>query len=177
MLAEQRNAEKQKDHSEKTAVKLVAKQKEASERQYKVENELGDAEPALIEAQKSLSGVTSRDLAEIRVMQRPPDKVRLAMEPVVALLSKTPKKPEWNDVKVFIKRDDFISSIMNFNKDDIPNNVKNFITKNYIDDTANFNVEAINKASKACGPLAKWVSSIVRYSTVFHSIEPLRKEL
>lgn len=32
MLAEQRNAEKQKDHSEKTAVKLVAKQKEASER-------------------------------------------------------------------------------------------------------------------------------------------------
>lgn len=99
------------------------------------------------------------------------------MEPVVALLSKTPKKPEWNDVKVFIKRDDFISSIMNFNKDDIPNNVKNFITKNYIDDTANFNVEAINKASKACGPLAKWVSSIVRYSTVFHSIEPLRKEL
>jgi hypothetical protein len=50
MLGEQRNAEKQKDHSEKTAVKLVAKQKEAAERQYKVENELGDAEPALIEA-------------------------------------------------------------------------------------------------------------------------------
>ena len=96
---------------------------------------------------------------------------------MVALLSKTPKKPEWSDVKVYIKRDDFISSIMNFNKDDIPMNVKNFINKSYIEDTANFNVEAIYKASKAAGPLAKWVSSIIRFSTVFHSIEPLRKEL
>lgn len=110
-------------------------------------------------------------------MARPPEKVRVALEPVVALLSKTPKKPEWGDVKIYIKRDDFISSIMNFNKDDIPNKVKDFITKSYIEDTANFNVEAIYKASKAAGPLAKWVSSIVRYSTVFHSIEPLRKEL
>jgi len=33
------------------------------------------------------------------------------------------------------------------------------------------------KASKAAGPLAMWVKSIVEYSEIFHSIEPLRKEL
>ena len=32
-------------------------------------------------------------------------------------------------------------------------------------------------ASKAAGPLALWVKSIILYSEIFHSIEPLRKEL
>lgn len=35
----------------------------------------------------------------------------------------------------------------------------------------------IQKASKAAGPLALWVKSIVEYSEIFHSITPLRNEL
>jgi len=110
-------------------------------------------------------------------MQRPPDKVRVALEPVVILISKVAKKPEWAEVKTFIKKEDFIPSVVNFDKNDIPDKVKTFIYKNYIDDTVNFNTDAIMKASKAAGPLAKWVESIVKYSTVFHSIAPLRAEL
>lgn len=93
------------------------------------------------------------------------------------MISKNPVKPEWADVRAYLRRDDFISSVINFDKNDIPNKVKTFIYKHYIDDTANFNTDAIMKASKAAGPLAKWVESIVKYSTVFHSIAPLREEL
>jgi len=38
-------------------------------------------------------------------------------------------------------------------------------------------VAKIQKASKAAGPLALWVKSIVEYSEIFHSITPLRNEL
>jgi len=38
-------------------------------------------------------------------------------------------------------------------------------------------VDAINKASKAAGPLATWVKSIVEYADIFLKIEPLRNEV
>ena len=69
MLGEQRTAEKQKDISEKTSQRLIIKQEEADKKKIQVNEDLGNAEPALIEAQKALSGVTSKDLSEIKVMQ------------------------------------------------------------------------------------------------------------
>jgi dynein heavy chain 1 len=102
MLAEQRSAEKQKDASEKYSEKLIVKQAEAEKKKIQVNEDLGNAEPALIEAQKSLAGVTSGQLSEIRVMQRPPDKVRVALEPVIILVSKNPVKPEWAEIRKFL---------------------------------------------------------------------------
>ena len=51
MLKEQRQAEKQKDISEKTATNLVLKQEEIAKRKLKVDEDLVKAEPALIAAQ------------------------------------------------------------------------------------------------------------------------------
>jgi hypothetical protein len=67
--------------------------------------------------------------------------------------------------------------IINFDKNDIPPAVKAFITKEYLSDVQNFDPEKIMRASKAAGPLALWVKSIVEYSSIFHSITPLRNEL
>jgi len=50
MLKEQRQAEKQKDTSERTATKLVLKQEEIAKRKLKVDADLGKAEPALLAA-------------------------------------------------------------------------------------------------------------------------------
>lgn len=66
---------------------------------------------------------------------------------------------------------------MNFDKDSIKPHVKEFLNKNYLKDAEKFNTDRIMKASKATGPLALWVSSIVKYSEIFHSITPLRNEL
>jgi dynein heavy chain 1 len=66
---------------------------------------------------------------------------------------------------------------MNFNKDDIPTNVKTYIMNNYLKDEKTFDAEKIMKASRAAGPLALWVKSIITYSDIYHSITPLREEL
>lgn len=66
---------------------------------------------------------------------------------------------------------------MNFDKDSISPGVKSFVNNNYLKKPDVFDVQKINNASKAAGPLAEWVSSIVKYSEIFLSITPLRNEL
>jgi dynein heavy chain 1 len=177
MLQEQGQAEKRKEVSEKTAKELVLKQAEIATRKVKVDEDLGKAEPALLAAQESVSGIQSKQLNELRAYTTPPAAVKVALEPVIALITKTAAKPEWKDVKAWLRRDDFIRSIMNFDKDDISPAVKVFLMNNYLNDTTAFDPARIAKASRAAGPLALWVKSIVEYSEIFHSITPLRNEL
>ena len=47
---------------------------------------------------ESVSGVTKNNIDEIRNYAKPPEKVRLAMEPVIALLKNKAAKPEWKDI-------------------------------------------------------------------------------
>ena len=44
--------------------------------------------------------------------------------------------------------------VMNFDKDTIRAPVKRFIKVNYLDKKEEFKIDAINKASRAAGPLA-----------------------
>jgi len=99
MLVEQREAEKQKEVSEKTSKKLVEKQAEIVERKIKVDEDLGKAEPALIAAQEAVGGIKKDNLNEMRAYAKPPPAVQLALEPVIALISKVPKKPDWKECK------------------------------------------------------------------------------
>lgn len=40
-----------------------------------------------------------------------------------------------------------------------------------------FNFETVQRASKACGPLVKWVLAQVRFSEILDKVEPLRNEV
>lgn len=57
MVEQQNQAEKSQTEAEKHAVQLEKKSKEIAERKIVVENDLGKAEPALIAAQQSVSGI------------------------------------------------------------------------------------------------------------------------
>lgn len=66
---------------------------------------------------------------------------------------------------------------MNFDKNMIRAPVKKFIKVNYLDKKEEFKVDAITKASRAAGPLAMWVQSLVEYAEIFEKIQPLRNEV
>ena len=93
------------------------------------------------------------------------------------MLTKSTKAADWNTIKQKIKEDTFIKSVTDFNKDDIPSNVKTFISREYLQNKDKFDTEKIMKASKAAGPLAVWLEALITYSEIFHSIAPLRAEL
>lgn len=177
MVIEQSQAADEKRLAQANSIKLIAKQKEIAERKIKVDSDLGEAEPALLAAQESVSGIQTKDLRELKSFQNPPAQVKIGLEPVVALLNQKNATPDWKEIKGKLGEADFINQIMNFDKDSIKPHVKEFLNKNYLKDAEKFNTDRIMKASKATGPLALWVSSIVKYSEIFHSITPLRNEL
>ena len=124
-----------------------------------------------------MSGIQRKHLDELRALASPPQNVRLALEPVIALVSGIPKKPEWNEIKEWLRKPTFIMTVMTFDKDSIAPNVKKFIKGNYLDKKDEFVIEKIFKASQAAGPLAKWVQSLVDYADIFERIQPLRNEV
>ena len=93
------------------------------------------------------------------------------------MISNVAKKAEWAEIRLWLRKDTFIPSILHFDKDAMSPAVKKFIQVNYLQKKEEFVVEKIFKASRAAGPLALWVQSIVEYADIFERIQPLRNEV
>lgn len=68
----------------------------------------------------------------------------------------------WKSVQQIIRRDDFITSIVNYDTDKMTAAVRERMKRDFISNV-DFNFEAVNRASKACGPLAQWVIAQVSF--------------
>ncbi|KAK9454647.1 dynein heavy chain, N-terminal region 1-domain-containing protein [Dipodascopsis uninucleata] len=175
MLVDQKEAEKKQQESLQIQKELAIKETEIQSRQEIVLNDLAKAEPAVIEAQQSVKGIKKQHLTEVRSMGNPPEAVKLTMEAVCILLGH--KVDSWRAVQSIIRRDDFISSIVNFDTDKQMTTILRSKMKTDYLNKSNFNFETVNRASKACGPLMQWLEAQVNYSTILEKIGPLRQEI
>lgn len=108
-------------------------------------------------------------------MANPPEAVKLAMESVCTLLGH--KIDSWRTVQGIIRRDDFIQRIVNFDTtNQMTKGLRELIKKEFLS-RPSFNFETVQRASKACGPLVKWVLAQVRFSEILDKVEPLRNEV
>lgn len=129
----------------------------------------------MLEAQKSVSGIKRQHLTEVRSMGNPPEAVKLAMESVCTMLGH--KIESWKTVQSIIRRDDFIASIVNYNTEKMmTKQLRDYMRRNYLNNAA-YEYETVNRASKACGPLVKWVAAQVNYSEILDRVGPLREEV
>ena len=175
MVADQKAAEEQKAASIQIQGNLEIQEREISQRREVVMGDLADAEPAVQEAQASVSNIKKQHLTEVRSMGNPPAPVKNAMESVCIALGH--KVDSWKTVQGIIRRDDFIASIVNFDTDrQMTKQVREKMKRDYLSQ-AGYNYETINRASKACGPLAKWVIAQVRFSEILDRVGPLRDEV
>ena len=67
------------------------------------------------------------------------------------------KSPSWDDIRKFIRREDFISGILDFDARELLKDAKRLKQMRPYMDDPQFNFEAVNRSSKACGPLVKWI--------------------
>jgi dynein heavy chain 1 len=175
MVADQQETEKRRAASLEVQVALEIQEREVAERREVVLSDLAKAEPAVAEAQRSVSNIKRQHLTEVRAMGRPPAAVQLAMESVCILLGH--KITGWSVVQSVIRRDDFISSIVNFdNEKQMTKKLRQQMQADYIS-KSNYNFEMMNRASKACGPLVQWVEAQVNYSEILDRVGPLRDEV
>jgi dynein heavy chain 1 len=175
MVADQQETEKKRAASLEVQAALEIQEREVAERREVVLGDLAKAEPAVQEAQRSVSNIKKQHLTEVRVMGRPPTNVQLAMESVCTLLGH--KVSAWADVQAIIRRDDFISSIVNFdNERQMTKKLRQAMQSQYLSNPS-YNFETMNRASKACGPLVQWVEAQVNYSEILDRVGPLREEV
>lgn len=175
MVAEQNEAERKREASIEIQHALKIQEEEISLRQEIVLGDLAQAEPAVIEAQKSVSNIKKQHLTELRSMMHPPEAVKLALDSVCTLLGY--KAHSWKDIQGYVRRDDFISNIVNFDSEaQMTSSLRQKMENEFLS-LPNFNFETVNRASKACGPLLQWVGAQVAYSSILERVGPLRDEV
>lgn len=133
--------------AEKQKVVLTQKTKEIDERKIAVNTDLMKAEPALIAAQQSVSGVSKGNIDELKNFQNPPANVKLALEPVIALILNKTSKPEWPEIKAELKKETFKNTVLNFDKDKIGKKCSAFISNTYLKNEGAYNIDVFFKAS------------------------------
>ncbi|KAG1825562.1 dynein heavy chain protein 1 [Suillus subaureus] len=175
MVADQQEAEQKKTASIEIQAALVEQDKNIAQRRSVVMADLADAEPAVLDAQSAVSSIKRQHLQEVRTMANPPEAVKLAMESVCTLLGH--KIDNWRTVQGIIRRDDFIQRIVNFDTNSQMTKPLRELMKRDFLSRPSFNFETVQRASKACGPLVKWVLAQVRFSEILDKVEPLRNEV
>ena len=175
MIADQREAETRKAASLEIQTALEKQEKEVAKRQEIVLKDLAKAEPAVLEAQRSVSNIKRQHLTEVRAMGNPPAGVKLALESVCTLLGH--KVDNWKTIQGIVRRDDFIASIVNYdNERQMTPNLRSKMRNEFLSNE-DFTFERVNRASKACGPLVQWVEAQVNYSEILDRVGPLREEV
>lgn len=175
MVADQNEAEKRKVEAERISAEVEKSQSEINRRKEDAQRDLDEAEPALKSAQASVRGIKKRDLDEVRNLARPPNNVKLTLECVAIMLGET--KVEWTDVRKLLSKADFIPSIIEFDADKLSTKQISLVNEKYLENNPDLTEDSVTRSSKACGPLYKWAESMVKYSTIYNNIQPLREEV
>nr|POE72457.1 dynein heavy chain, cytoplasmic [Quercus suber] len=175
MVADQREAEQRRAASLEIQAALEKQEKEVAKRREVVLSDLANAEPAVAEAQRSVSNIKRQHLTEVRSMQNPPAGVKLALESVCTLLGH--KTTDWKSIVSIVRRDDFIASIVNYDNERQMTPQHRVKMKAEYVSKEDFTFEKVNRASKACGPLVQWVHAQVNYSEILDRVGPLREEV
>lgn len=175
MVSDQNEAERKREASIQIQQALDIQERGIAERREIVMRDLAMAEPAVLEAQRSVSNIKKQHLTELRSMGNPPEAVKITLESVCVLLGHATNN--WKNVQLYIRRDDFISSIVNFdNASQMSVQLRKRMETEFLS-RPNYNFETVNRASKACGPLLQWVEAQVIYSSILEKVGPLRDEV
>lgn len=175
MVADQQDAEQKKVASIEMSTALEKQKLAIAERREIVMGELADAEPAVEDAQAAVSNIKKQQLTEVRSMANPPEAVKLSMEAVCILLGH--RIDGWKSVQAVLRSESFIASIVNFDTAHMMTRQLRDKMRNEYLSRPSFNFETVNRASKACGPLVKWVIAQVNYSSILDKVGPLREEV
>ena len=174
MIADQREAEQRKATSLTIRKNLDKQEEEVAKRKAVVNADLEKAEPAVLEAQESVSNIKRQHLTEVRSMGNPPAGVKLALDAVCTLLGH--RIENWKSIQAIVRKDDFIASIVGYdNERQMTRNLRVKMQNEFLS-KEDFTYERVNRASKACGPLVQWVAAQVNYSAILDRVGPLREE-
>ncbi|XP_069857588.1 dynein axonemal heavy chain 2 isoform X5 [Dipodomys merriami] len=152
-------------HSEKIAIEEVKCQQLADNAQ----KDLEEALPALEEAMRALESLNKKDIGEIKSYGRPPAQVEIVMQAVMILRG---NEPTWAEAKRQLGEQNFIKSLIYFDKDNISDKVLKKIGAYCAQ--PDFQPDIIGRVSLAAKSLCMWVRAMELYGRLYRVVEPKR---
>uniref|UniRef100_A0AAX7TU92 Dynein axonemal heavy chain 17 n=1 Tax=Astatotilapia calliptera TaxID=8154 RepID=A0AAX7TU92_ASTCA len=170
---------KEKAVADEEEEKVAAIAVVVSGKQRDCEEDLAKAEPALLAAQDALNTLNKNNLTELKSFGSPVAAVTNITAAVMVLMApggKVPKDRSWKAAKVMMaKVDTFLDSLINFNKEKIPEACLKAIQP-YLQDPE-FQPDLVASKSYAAAGLCSWVLNIVKFYEVYCEVEPKRQAL
>ena len=131
MVKDRQEAEKQKQQSIEIS-QLVDKQtEEITIKKAEVMKDQERVEPAVIDAQAAVKSIKKQHLVEVRSMANPPPLIKMALESVCILLGES-SPIDWKGIRAVTMKENFIPSIVDFNTDDITDNIRKIVVRDYL---------------------------------------------
>ncbi|CAM9166136.1 unnamed protein product, partial [Hapterophycus canaliculatus] len=174
MVSGQNEAERRKGEAEILSKDLQQQNDRIAQRRHQAETELSEAEPALLSAQSSVRSIKKPQLDEIRTLTRPPPAVQTVLTAVATMLGH--QEPTWAEVRRVISKADFIATVVNFDTDSLTSPVIRTVEEVF-KAAGDLTIDAVTRASKACGPLYNWVNSQINFSRIAIMVQPLKDEI
>ncbi|KAM6163721.1 dynein axonemal heavy chain 2 [Rhynchocyon petersi] len=155
-------------NSEKIAIEEVKCQALADNAQ----KDLEEALPALEEAMRALESLNKKDIGEIKSYGRPPAQVEIVMQAVMILRG---NEPTWAEAKRQLGEQNFIKSLIHFDKDNISDKVLKKIGAYCAQ--PDFQPDIIGRVSLAAKSLCMWVRAMELYGRLYRVVEPKRARM
>lgn len=174
MIGRQQEAEQRKVQSQAIQLALVKQTAEITKKQADVTKDLEQVEPAVRDAEQAVQSIKKQQLVEVRSMANPPAVVKMALESICLLLGEN--TTDWKASRAVLNRENFISTIVNFETESITDDVREKMNSRYLSNP-DYTFDKVNRASLACGPLVKWATAQFNYADMLKRVEPLRDEL
>ncbi|KAI4566385.1 hypothetical protein MJG53_015062 [Ovis ammon polii x Ovis aries] len=152
-------------NSEKIAIEEVKCQALADNAQ----KDLEEALPALEEAMRALESLNKKDIGEIKSYGRPPAQVEMVLQAVMILRG---NDPTWAEAKRQLGEQNFIKSLIHFDKDNISDKVLKKIGAYCAQ--PDFQPDIIGRVSLAAKSLCMWVRAMELYGRLYRVVEPKR---
>ncbi|KAI4840996.1 dynein heavy chain [Plasmodium brasilianum] len=176
MIEQQAETEDKKKKAEILAKKLDEQFIIIEQRKEIVRKELSEVEPKFREAEEAVKNIPKKNFDELRAMANPPILVRNAVEAVaILIMNEGDKSVTWEDARKIMKGQDFINKVLYLDKKTVKSQTSAQIKKRI--SNSDWDVERINKASRAAGPLAKWVESVITFLNILETVQPLENEI
>ena len=178
--AETEKVGKEKAIADEEEAKVTVINTEVTKKAEDCARDLAEAEPALLAAKAALDTLNKTNLTELKSFGSPPAIVVEVLAAVLVLMSnktgKPPKDRSWKAAKVLMgKVDDFLLMLVNYNKENIPENIVREANK-YLANK-DFEPEIVRGKSFAASGLCSWVINILAFNKVFLKVEPKRLAL
>ncbi|KAI9150964.1 hypothetical protein H9P43_009579 [Blastocladiella emersonii ATCC 22665] len=179
-------AEKVKDEVLKVKTKAEAMANNIKADKMVAEGELEAAKPALEEAASALNSIQPSHISSVRKLAKPPHLIMRIMDGVILLQKRKIDavtqdadrpccRPSWSESLKLMSTPDFLSSLLNFPKDEINEETVELLQP-YLE-MPDFTLEGAKKVSSDVAGLASWVRAMCSYYSINKKVIPLKANL